>query len=92
MEIFAINFGIHDELLKTSNGMERGIMEKVNALDPARMTAEERLEETADILAAGIRRLLEKKAANKNGSLETICLDKPVPQSLHGHDNSEKGE
>ena len=37
----------------------------VNALDPDRMTADERLDEVADILAAGIRRLF-----NKNGHVD----------------------
>ena len=61
----------------------------LNALvDPDRMTAEERLDEVADILAAGIRRLYAKKSANKIDRLETIPLDKPANQRLHGHDIS----
>jgi hypothetical protein len=64
----------------------------VNALDPDRMTADERLDEVADILATGVRRLFNKKSSNKNDGLETILLDKVVPKRLHGKNHSEKGE
>ena len=64
----------------------------VNALDPDRMTADERLDEVADILAAGIRRLFNKKSPNKIDGLETILLDKVAPKRLHGKNNSENGE
>jgi len=50
----------------------------MNALDPNLMTADERLDAVARILATGIQRLLEKEKT------ENISLDKSPDQWLHG--------
>ena len=51
-----------------------------NALAPARMTAEERLREIGEILAAGVLRLRAKKRENGHES----SLDSSARQSVHG--------
>ncbi len=51
-----------------------------NALAPDRMTAEERLREVGEILAAGLLRL----RAKKQGSGHESSLDLPANRSVHG--------
>ena len=51
-----------------------------NALAPDRMTAEERLREIGEILAAGLLRLRAKKQENGHES----SLDLPANRSVHG--------
>ena len=48
----------------------------INALDPERMTAEERLDEVADILAAGLFRLRRRESANNSND----GVDGPIPR------------
>ncbi len=66
-----------------------------NALDPDRMSAAERLDEVAAILAAGIARLMRRrdggKAHDSNG-LREGSLDFPADQSVYGLPTRENGE
>jgi hypothetical protein len=54
-----------------------------NALDPNLMTAAERLDEIAAILAAGISRLRARRAARPPGDPRDLCLAIPARQSRH---------
>jgi hypothetical protein len=54
-----------------------------NALDPDRMTTDERLREVAEILAAGLLRLRAKRAAEGEHRRES-SLDFSARQSVHG--------
>ncbi len=54
-----------------------------NALAPDRMTADERLREVAEILAAGLLRLRAKRAAESRHRRES-SLDFAARQSVHG--------
>ncbi|NQU45353.1 hypothetical protein HQ520_18895 [bacterium] len=63
-----------------------------NALDPERMTADERLDEVADILAAGFLRLRKHESANNSSDFGDFPLDFPAPQSAHGSDPRQGGE
>jgi hypothetical protein len=54
-----------------------------NGLDPARMSADERLAEVAEILAAGLLRLRERRRA-ESGNRRESSLDFPARQSVHG--------
>ena len=63
-----------------------------NALDPDRMTADERLAEVADILAAGFRRLCNHESENDSNDFGDIPLDFPAHQSVHGSDPRQGGE
>ena len=51
-------------------------------VDPDLMSAGERLDEVAAILAAGIRRLREKQS--KSSTLRDVSLDFSAPRSVHG--------
>lgn len=65
----------------------------MNALDPARMSADERLDEVAEILAVGILRLRERRSSknmNKSRELREIPLDFAARQS--GHETVEMRE
>jgi hypothetical protein len=53
-----------------------------NALDPNLMTAEERLREIGEILAAGLLRLRAKQTV-ENGHRRETFLDFPASQSVH---------
>jgi hypothetical protein len=53
-----------------------------NALDPDRMTADERLREIGEILAAGLLRLRTKRAAERGHRRES-SLDFSARQSVH---------
>ncbi len=57
-----------------------------NALDPDRMSAVERLDELARILAAGILRLRTRRLEQKSHDSRDLregSLDSPAPQSVH---------
>ncbi len=56
----------------------------INALDPARMTAAERLDEVAAILAAGLIRRRARKSRKLSADRRDSCLDFSAHQS--GHD------
>ena len=64
----------------------------INALDPERMTAEERLDEVAEIMAAGFRRLRNNELANNSNDFGDSPLDFPAHQSVHGLDPRQGGE
>ncbi|MFZ1413159.1 MAG: hypothetical protein WAS73_01060 [Defluviicoccus sp.] len=55
-----------------------------NALDPNRMTAAERLDEIAAILAAGILRFKARQAAHRPRDRRDLSLAIPARQSRHG--------
>ena len=63
-----------------------------NALDPDRMTADERLDEMADILAAGFLRLPKRESANNSSEFGDFPLDFPASQSVPGPDPRQSGE
>lgn len=66
-----------------------------NALHPDLMTADERLDEVAAILAAGILRLRvrrRRKYSNKIKELEKVPLDFPAEKSVCGFEPSDSGE
>lgn len=54
-----------------------------NALHPDRMTAAERLDEVADILAAGLIRLKTRKSRRLSADRGDSCLDFTARQSGH---------
>jgi len=59
------------------------------------MTADERLDEVARILAAGIARRrarLAAETAKKNKTFGEVCLDFPGDQSRHDQENRRDGE
>ena len=64
----------------------------INALDPERMTAEERLDEVAEILATGLLRLRTHESANNSNDSGDFPLDLPAHQSVHGPDPRQGGE
>ena len=63
-----------------------------NALHPDRMTADERLDEVADILAAGFLRLRTRESANNSSDFRDFPLDFPGHQSVPGRDPRQSGE
>ena len=66
-----------------------------NALDPDRMSATERLDEVAAILAAGIARLVSRRNGGKphdSRGLRDGSLDFPAHQSVYGLPTREDGE
>lgn len=56
-----------------------------NALSPDRMSTPERLDEVADLLAAGLIRLRERKSRAKSGDLGESRLDFAFPQRRHAN-------
>jgi len=56
----------------------------MNPLHPNRMSAAERLDETADILAAGVIRLRAGKSSALSADYRESSLDFSVDQSGHG--------
>jgi hypothetical protein len=66
-----------------------------NALHPDLMTADERLDEVAAILAAGILRMRARRRrnfANRINGLEKVPLDFPAEKSVCGFEPSDSGE
>jgi hypothetical protein len=55
----------------------------MNALDPDQMTAAERLAEVADLIAAALMRLQQRKSSSLSGDLRESCLD--FSADLRGH-------
>jgi hypothetical protein len=55
-----------------------------NALDPDRMTADERLRELGEILAAGLMRLRARQLEEQAASTGEVSLDFTGEQSVHG--------
>lgn len=74
---------------------ERTRMPGPNPLHPDRMTATERLDEVARLLAAGILRA-RRKAAEGNSrninALREVSLDFTAPQRGHGSTKRRRGE
>ena len=56
-----------------------------NALAPGLMSAAERLDEIADILAAGLMRLRARKSSALSGDHGESCLDFPATQRMHAN-------
>jgi hypothetical protein len=63
-----------------------------NALDPERMTADERLDEMADILVAGLLRLRTPESTNNSSDFRDFPLDFTGHQSVPGPDPRQNGE
>lgn len=59
-----------------------------NALRPDRMTAPERLDEIADILAAGLMRLIDRQSSPLSAHHGESSLDCPARQSGHANPDS----
>ena len=55
-----------------------------NALDPDRMSAEERLREVGEILAAGLLRLRARRREAQDADTGELSLDFTARQSVHG--------
>ncbi len=64
----------------------------INALNPDRMTAPERLDEVAEILAAGVMRLRKRNLDSNSNDLRDISLDFNANQSVHGQTLNDHGE
>jgi hypothetical protein len=63
-----------------------------NGVDPDEMTAQERLDEAARILATGILRLRMKQAGNKPLKTDKVSLDVSTDMRLHGSTPQTNGE
>jgi len=57
----------------------------MNPLHPDRMSAAERLDEIADILAAGLMRLRARKSSALSGDRGESCLDFAATQRMHAN-------
>ncbi len=55
-----------------------------NALDPDRMTADERLREVGEILAVGLIRLRARRRGLRVADAGDVSLDFTARQSVHG--------
>ena len=55
-----------------------------NALDPHRMTADERLREIGEILAAGLLRLRGRRREAQTSDTGEVPLDFTAQESVHG--------
>ena len=62
----------------------------MNALKPDLMTAAERLDEVAEILAAGLQRVLARQSTAQSADFGESSLDCPGHQS--GHANVLRGD
>ena len=63
-----------------------------NGVDPDHMTADERLGETARILAVGLLRFRAKRAGEKPLKTERVSLDIPSVKRLYGPKPQPNGE
>jgi len=63
-----------------------------NALSPNRMTATERLDEVAEILAVGVMRLVARKSSTKQAPARECSLDFVANQSGHANTIMNMGE
>ncbi len=68
---------------------DRYLLRMSNALKPDLMSSEERLDEVAEILAAGLMRLMARQSTPLSADLGECSLDCPADQS--GHANVLKG-
>jgi hypothetical protein len=64
----------------------------MNPLHPDRMSAAERLDEIAEILAAGLMRLRARKSSPLSAEFGESCLDSPGTQSVHARVSTRRGE
>ena len=55
-----------------------------NALDPDRMSTDERLREVGEILAAGLLRLRARRREAQDADTGELSLDFTAEQSVHG--------
>lgn len=55
-----------------------------NALDPNRMSTDERLREVGEILAAGLLRLRARRREAQDAGTGELSLDFTARQSVHG--------
>lgn len=63
----------------------------ITALPPSAMTADERLDEVARILAAGLIRLRRANSTKISDAGTESSLDCPLPQSGHGRQRNPVG-
>lgn len=63
-----------------------------NPLHPDRMSAAERLDEIAGILAAALMRLRARKSSALSADCGESCLDLPATQSVHAPISRRRGE
>jgi hypothetical protein len=63
----------------------------MNALNPDRLTPAERLDEIADILAAGLMRLRARKSSQISGDPGESSLDFSPDQRSHARPRERKG-
>ncbi len=61
-----------------------------NALSPDRMTAAERLDEVAEILAAGAMRLLARKSSRLSAERGDCSVDFTAERSVYGVENKRR--
>jgi hypothetical protein len=61
-----------------------------NALSPDRLSAAERLDEIAEILAAGLTRLWQHKSSALSAARGDSCLDFPPDQRRHANPSGTK--
>ena len=61
-----------------------------NALSPDRMTAAERLDEVAEILAAGAMRLMARKSSRLSAERGDSSVDFTATQSMYGVENKRR--
>ena len=63
-----------------------------NALDPRLMSATERLDEIAEILAEALMRLRARKSSALSADCGESCLDLLATQSVHASVSRRRGE
>ena len=61
-----------------------------NALSPDRMTAAERLDEVAEILAAGAMRLMARKSSRLSADRGDSSVDFTAERSVYGVENKRR--
>ena len=61
-----------------------------NALSPDRMTAAERLDEVAEILAAGAMRLMARKSSRLSAERGDSSVDFTAERSVYGVENKRR--
>jgi hypothetical protein len=66
-------------------------MQMPNRIKPARLSPAERLEEIADILAAGLMRLRARKSSQISGDPGESSLDFSADQRGHAHPREHEG-
>lgn len=64
----------------------------MNPLNPDRVSAAERLDEIAEILAAGLMRLRARKSSPISADCRESSLDLPAAQSVHARHSKRSGE